>query len=73
MTRKRFIKLLMSYGYRRNAAQLIAESVNKRKLPYKNAIKFYRLKNALGNISKAAVNVAKYGTWERFRNIFEKK
>lgn len=37
MTRKRFIKLLMSYGYSRNVAEYFAESVKKMNIPYKDA------------------------------------
>lgn len=41
MTRKRFIKLLMSYGYQRNDANYIAAKVQKDKRTYANAIKWY--------------------------------
>lgn len=37
MTRKRFIKLLMSYGTSRNEAVKIAEDYNSRNVPYKTA------------------------------------
>lgn len=37
MTKKRFIKLLMSYGIQRNRAQQIARDVNGRNIPYKQA------------------------------------
>ena len=37
MTKKRFIKLLMSYGIQRNNAQQIARDVNGRNIPYKQA------------------------------------
>lgn len=37
MTRKRFIKLLMSYGNSRNKAVKIAADYNSRNVPYKRA------------------------------------
>lgn len=37
MTKKRFIKLLMSYGIQRNKAQQIARDVNGRNISYKTA------------------------------------
>lgn len=39
MTRKRFIKLLMSQGYDRNKANEIAEYVQKNNITYKNGYK----------------------------------
>lgn len=41
MTRKRFIKLLMSYGYQRNDAHYIAAKVQKDKRTYAEAFKWY--------------------------------
>lgn len=63
MTRKRFVKLLMAYGYSRNSAQAEAEKVNKRNTPYKKAIKIYKFKNALRYVGKATVNVASLGAF----------
>lgn len=37
MTKKRFIKLLMSYGVQRNEAQQIARDFNGQNIPYKTA------------------------------------
>ena len=41
MTKKRFIKLLMSQGIQRNSARAIAKSYNDRKIPYKIAYRPY--------------------------------
>lgn len=38
MTKKRFVKLLMSYGVQRNRAQQIARDVISRNIPYKEAL-----------------------------------
>lgn len=58
MTRKRFIKLVMSYGKQRNEANTIAALYRLRGLPYKEAYKDYRLiygfQSALNNLSKSA-------------------
>ncbi|MBR4859327.1 MAG: hypothetical protein IKU08_09120 [Clostridia bacterium] len=37
MTKKRFVKLLMSYGVQRNEAQQIARDFNGQNIPYKTA------------------------------------
>lgn len=37
MTRKRFVKLLMAYGYSRNEAQWIADSANRDNCSYEEA------------------------------------
>ena len=39
MTRKRFIKLMMSYGISRNEAVKIAADYNSRNIPYETAYK----------------------------------
>lgn len=65
MTRKRFVKLLMSYGYSRNHAQAIAESVNRRKKPfnnYKNAFKLYKLSHQLAYTAKK-IHIASIGAF----------
>lgn len=46
MTRKRFIKLLMSKGVQRNKAQEIAALYNSRNIPYAKAYKIYLLSNS---------------------------
>lgn len=48
MTRKRFIKLLMSYGYSRNRAVQIAKNTN---VPYQNNIAFYSSLNSLAKMA----------------------
>lgn len=41
MTKKRFIKLLMSTGVQRNKARQMALSYNSQNIPYANALDFY--------------------------------
>ena len=65
MTRKRFVKLLMAYGYSRNEAQTKAEIVNRRKKPfnnYKNAFKFYEFSHRLAYTAKR-INIARLGAF----------
>ena len=56
MTKKRFIKLLMSQGIQRNSARAIAKSYNDRKIPYKKAYRIHGfvkfLKDLCQSISK---------------------
>lgn len=74
MTRKRFIKLLMSYGYSRNMAVQIAENVQRTKLSYADAIKLFRtrikiswlFKDLRDGLMEVAKNIKKLG--ERIRN-----
>lgn len=47
MTRKRFIKLLMSHGESKRQAQIIAYLYNLRKKPYKSAYADYITKKSL--------------------------
>ena len=57
MTRKRFIKLLMSLGQRRNKAQAIAFYYNARNIPYAQAYTEWLLegmKSAFRNLSTTA-------------------
>ena len=46
MTRKRFIKLLMSKGIQRNAAQEIAARYNSRNIPYAKAYKIFLISDS---------------------------
>ena len=63
MTRKRFIKLLMSNSVERNIAQKIAVDYNARNIPYENAIKRWRLEfsmtAAFAKVSNAAIKAAR--------------
>lgn len=59
MTRKRFIKLLMSKGFSRNEAQQKAAFYNSRHIPYKRAYLFCRASCAIKGVSKAAIKAAK--------------
>lgn len=54
MTRKRFIKLLMSKGEPRNRARVIAFLYNVSGTPYKKAYSDYLLKTSLTRAAKAA-------------------
>lgn len=47
MTKKRFIKLLMSKGIQRNEAQKIAARYNLRNIPYEKAYSDFLLKNGV--------------------------
>lgn len=67
MTRKRFIKLLMSYGLQRNAAQLRADMVQARGLTYEEAYAefiteaeniYTKIADAISNIVDAAAAAA---------------
>lgn len=63
MTRKRFIKLLMSNSVERNIAQKIAADYNVRNIPYENAIKRWRLEfsmtAAFAKLSNSAIKAAR--------------
>ena len=52
MTRKRFIKLLMSHGTQRNEAQARADYVVCRGISYKQAYPMARLSATMANLSK---------------------
>ena len=58
MTRKRFVKLLMSKGYSRNEAQQKAVHFNSRHIPYKRAYSLYRFKGFTKNIIEAMSKIA---------------
>lgn len=67
MTRKRFVKLLMSYGIPRNRAMAIAYIINEHNVPYSKAfhslgIAKYRIisecKRCLVAVSQAVVNAS---------------
>ncbi len=47
MTKKRFIKLVMSKGKGRNEAQKIASAYNSRRISYDKAYKIFRMFNCL--------------------------
>jgi hypothetical protein len=73
MTRKRFVKMLMSYGIPRNRAMVIADIVNAHNVPYSKAfhshyIAKYRIvsgwKKAMSGCCEAFSNVA-----EAFRRL----
>ncbi len=74
MSRKRFIKLLMSYGYSRNMAVQIAENVQRKKLSYADAINLFRLSIKIScyfkYLKKGLTEVAKNITkvWEGIKN-----
>lgn len=53
MTRKRFIKLLMSHGISRNKAVEIAADYNSRNVPYKKAYKATGLARTLMDLGKS--------------------
>lgn len=59
MTKKRFIKLLMSTGVQKTEARKIASSYNSRKIPYSEAFSDYLIKEKLvksfSKLGKAAV------------------
>lgn len=63
MTRKRFIKLLMSHGETPKSARTIAFLYNSRKIPYKKAYSDYLLKTsfkrAMSRMASSAVKVTK--------------
>ena len=72
MTRKRFVKLLMSYGIQRNTAQIFADVVNSRNIPYAKAIHSpyiatykisYRCRKALKVFSQRIITVT--DAWQR--------
>lgn len=55
MTRKRFIKLMMSYDISRNKAVELAAEYNSRNIPYEKAhsrLAFYRIGSAFRNSGK---------------------
>ena len=52
MTRKRFIKLVMSYGIPRNDAVEIAADYNSRNIPYERAYEKYKRLMAVRLFSK---------------------
>lgn len=56
MTRKKFIKLLMSYGYSRNLSQAVAEIFNRDKIPYKRAIRCYGNPTVLMSVRKETIH-----------------
>ena len=47
MTRKRFVKLLMSHGITRNEAQTIAKRYNARSFSYKHAYRTFLLTHSI--------------------------
>lgn len=57
MTRKRFIKLVMSKGKQRNEANKIAQSYNAKKIPYSRAYISFQVANNFAEISKAAQKI----------------
>lgn len=57
MTRKRFIKLVMSKGKQRNEANKIANLYNARKIPYSRAYISFQVANNFAEISKAAKKI----------------
>ncbi len=62
MTRKRFIKLLMSQGYDRNGANEIADKVRESKIPYANGYKYHQetkrvLQEVLPKIQEAVYDI----------------
>lgn len=59
MTRRRFVKLLMSKGFSRNEAQQKADYYNSCNVPYKRAYSFCRISCAMKGVSKAAIKAAK--------------
>lgn len=59
MTRKRFIKLLMSKGFSRNEAQEKAVYFNSRHIPYKRAYSVCRISFAIKELPKAAISAAR--------------
>lgn len=59
MTRKRFVKLLMSKGNSRNEAQRKANHFNSCHIPYEKAIKLAYLCSAMVKVSNVATKAAK--------------
>ena len=60
MTRKRFIKLMMSYGISRNEAVKIAADYNSRNVPYETAYKkeaLHRLDLTFKRLGKSFASV----------------
>ena len=63
MSRKRFIKLLMSYGISRNKAVKMAADYNSRNVPYEIAYKrtiFVRLDYKIKRSAKGALRKLRY-------------
>ncbi len=58
MTRKRFVKQLMSVGMQRNEANAVAFSYNLKGVPYQKALAHETFKYNLRNIGKALVDFA---------------
>jgi hypothetical protein len=54
MTKKRFIKLLMSHGEQISQARKIALYYNSRKIPYATAYPSYRLENSFKKLGEAS-------------------
>ena len=73
MTRKRFVKLLMSYGIPRNRAVVIAHIVNAHNVPYSKAINSpYIAKYTIASKWKRALNTLCQGisiVAENFRRL----
>lgn len=63
MKRKRFVKLLMSYGMSRNSAQAVAKKFNRCEVPYKRAIWCYAYPTVLGSVRRATIHVASLGAF----------
>ena len=58
MTRKRFVKQLMSMGIQRNDANEIAFCCNEKGVPYQKALTHETFKYSIRNIGKALVDFA---------------
>ena len=80
MTKKRFIKLLMSYGIQRNNAHRIARDVNGRNIPYKKAfpavIASYKSSLCILELGRAFRELVEHiksvviPAWDKFKEAF---
>ena len=74
MTKKRFIKLLMSTRVQKSEARLIAARYNSRKMPYSQAFSDYLVKEKLiKSFSKLGAAAVKFGeNLEKITESFDK-
>jgi hypothetical protein len=59
MTRKRFVKLLMSHGEKPRDARAIAFKYNARGVPYKEAYRDYRLRRVSRSFVRLSISCKK--------------
>lgn len=60
MTRKRFIKLVMSKGKQRNEANRIANLYNARNIPYHNAYISFQISHGFNGLAKTVAKTSSH-------------